>query len=83
MPILRTEVASFVRTWNIHYIRKQKSRPHVVHGKPYMNYHCPSVGVRDYGASVDQDVLGTLQKDVEDWGKVYIIFHRHYLLTRI
>ncbi|GAA93201.1 hypothetical protein AKAW_11313 [Aspergillus luchuensis IFO 4308] len=30
MPILRTQVSSYVHTWNQHSIRKQRERPHVV-----------------------------------------------------
>lgn len=74
MPIIRAEVASFIRTWNVHYIRKQKNRPHVVHGKPYMNYHLPSDGVRNLGLPVDQELLKTLQNEVKDWGMILNIF---------
>jgi hypothetical protein len=69
MPILRTEITSFVRTWNNHSIRKQKLRPHLVHGKPFMNYHYPPEGVQDHGLKFDQDLLRTLQEDVIEWGK--------------
>jgi hypothetical protein len=69
MPILRTEITSFVRTWNNHSIRKQKLRPHLVYGKPYMNYHYPADGVQDHGLKFDQNLLRTLQEDVAEWGK--------------
>lgn len=28
--------------WNAHYIRKQATRPHVVHGKPWVLYNMPN-----------------------------------------
>ncbi|VZH90222.1 unnamed protein product [Fusarium fujikuroi] len=30
MPIIRTELSEFVYIWNLHYIRKQRNRPHVL-----------------------------------------------------
>ena len=36
-----------------------------------MNYHHPTDGVLNYGLHVDQDLLKTLKKDVEDWGKIH------------
>jgi hypothetical protein len=83
MSIIRAEVASFVRTWNVHYIRKQKNRPHVVHGKPYMNYHLPSNGVRNFGLPVDQELLKTLQNDVKDWGMIFDLFTLYDLLIEL
>jgi hypothetical protein len=69
MPILRIEITSFVRTWNNHSIRKQKLRPHIVHGKPYMNYNYPADGVQNYGIIYDQNLLQTLQDEVKEWGR--------------
>ncbi|KAM6514178.1 hypothetical protein FALCPG4_015336 [Fusarium falciforme] len=37
--VLRQELFDFVETWNLHRIRLQKNRPHVVHCQPWMNYH--------------------------------------------
>ncbi|KAM4061484.1 hypothetical protein HRG_013172 [Hirsutella rhossiliensis] len=39
--LLRRELFDFVEAWNLHRIRLQKNRPHVVHGQPWMNYHYP------------------------------------------
>ena len=72
MPILRAEIVSFVRTWNNHSIRKQKLRPHLVHGKPYMNYHFPTDGIQDFGNLFDQGLLQTLQSEIQAWGKFFI-----------
>lgn len=69
IPIIRAEVFSFVRTWNSHYIRKQKNRPYVIHGKPYMNYNHPPEGVVNYGLSINNELVKELQKDIEEWGK--------------
>jgi hypothetical protein len=69
MPILRSHVTSYIRTWNIHRIRKQKNRPYVTHGKPYMNYNHPTAGVQKYGFAVGNESLDSLWNDVKDWGK--------------
>jgi len=69
IPLLRTEMQSFTRTWNSHRIRKQPNRPNVVAGKPYVLYHHTSEHVRNYGLSVDMEQLKRLQNDVRDWGE--------------
>lgn len=82
MPILRKEIQSFVRTWNLHYIRKQPHRPTVVHGKPFMNYYYPADGVRDLGIPIDTDTCENLQSIVQDWGN-YIVFFPYFLIVYI
>lgn len=58
MPILRSRIHSFVNDiWNIHRIRPQAKRPHVVPGKPIMNYYYPSPGVPDCQEPLDYDLL--------------------------
>jgi hypothetical protein len=48
MPILRSRIHSFVHDiWNVRRIRPQAKRPHVVLGKPIMNYYYPGLGVPD------------------------------------
>ena len=49
IPILRLHVASYVRTWNMRRIRKQKRRPYVV---PFVNYSHPTVVVQKSGIAV-------------------------------
>jgi hypothetical protein len=71
MPILRFHIPSFVRTWNVHGIRKQNNRPYVVHGKPFMNYNYPKQGIRNHGRDASQETLQTLWDDVKDWGKQF------------
>jgi hypothetical protein len=67
MPVLRIEITSFVRTWNCHSIRKQKNRPHLIYGKPYMNYNYPPEGITNFGIKIDQDFRQGLQDEIQDW----------------
>lgn len=76
IPILRTEVQSYVRTWNIHRIRKQPNRPNAIAGKPYMLYHYPPELTANYGLSVDSVRLQMLQDDVQEWGKSILSYTR-------
>lgn len=69
IPLLRTEMQSFVRTWNAHRIRKQPNRPNAVAGKPYVLYHHSPEDIKNYGIRVHTQTLGRLQHDVKDWGK--------------
>jgi hypothetical protein len=82
MPILRIQIASFVRTWNCHKIRKQPNRPHLVPGKPFMNYNFPPEGVQDQGIQCKMDLLKTLQKDVREWG-MFLNPNYHPVLTLV
>jgi hypothetical protein len=74
MPLLRIQINSFIRTWNIHAIRKQKNRPHLVPGKPYILYNFPPHGVRNHGLCFDKDLFQTLQSDVQEWGKYNFLY---------
>ncbi|KAL4962587.1 uncharacterized protein BDV14DRAFT_178267 [Aspergillus stella-maris] len=67
MPLIRTQITSFVRTWNQHRIRKQSNRPYSVPGKPWMNYHFPPTGVENEGIQFNMDLFKQLQQDVKDW----------------
>ncbi|KAL4860997.1 hypothetical protein BDV12DRAFT_191372 [Aspergillus spectabilis] len=67
MPLIQTQITSFVRTWNQHQIRKQSNRPYLVPGKPWMNYHFPPTGVVNEGIQFDMDLFKQLQKYVKDW----------------
>ncbi|KAJ5449521.1 uncharacterized protein N7458_005970 [Penicillium daleae] len=67
MPTLRRVIGEYAKTWNIHNIRKQKSRPNAVTGKPFMNYF--NASKPDYQRAVDQMLLRELQEDVRDWDK--------------
>lgn len=59
--VLRQELFDFVEAWNLHKIRLQKNRPHVVHGQPWMNYHYPDPSKAcNWGISIDRTVLGEL-----------------------
>ena len=74
MPVLCSEIQSFVQTWNIHHIRKQPHRPTVVHGKPFMNYYHPADGVQDLGIPVNQEAWENMQSTLQDWGSYIIPF---------
>ncbi|KAL4744613.1 hypothetical protein BDW72DRAFT_80335 [Aspergillus terricola var. indicus] len=67
IPLLRVQIPSFVRTWNHHRIRNQANRPHLVPGKPYMNYNFPATGVENQGIKFDTELFNRLQEDVHDW----------------
>ncbi|KAH6881076.1 hypothetical protein B0T10DRAFT_411332 [Thelonectria olida] len=59
--VLRQELFDFVEAWNLHKIRLQKNRPHVVHGQPWMNYHYPDPSKAcNWGIPIDRTVLGEL-----------------------
>ncbi|KAL6405412.1 integrase core domain protein [Ilyonectria robusta] len=61
--LLRQELFDFVEAWNLHKIRLQKNRPHVVHGQPWMNYHYPDPSKAcNWGIPVDRTVLGDLAR---------------------
>ncbi|KAL3496438.1 hypothetical protein BJX62DRAFT_222109 [Aspergillus germanicus] len=64
---LTLQIGSFVRTWNQHSIRKQPNRPHLVPGKPYMNYNFPVIGIENQGIQFNMDLFKRLQDDVQDW----------------
>ena len=76
MPIIKADIKEFVDTWNFHKIRKQKNRPWVVHGKPWMNYYYPqhsehATGL-DYGTDVEVEELQVIQRYVDQGpGKRY------------
>lgn len=58
MPILRARAQSYVsRIWNVHPIRRQTNRPHIVPGKPIMNYYYPTSGIPDCKEAFDPSIL--------------------------
>ncbi|KAL2104411.1 hypothetical protein VUR80DRAFT_1362 [Thermomyces stellatus] len=66
MPIIREEFTKFVQLWNNHYIRSQRSRPHVVPGQPWVLYHSfDQNSAKDFGFVPHQDRLDLL-KEVSD-----------------
>lgn len=66
MPRIRFEFAEFVRLWNAHYIRKQKARPHVVPGKPWVLYYMPDgENIKDYRVTPPSHILEELLSLVE------------------
>ena len=64
---LRTEIFDFVETWNLHKIRLQRNRPHVVHGMPWYNYHYPDPqAARNWDISIDRSDLDDIAAPVAD-----------------
>ncbi|KAF1730615.1 hypothetical protein CRV24_008684 [Beauveria bassiana] len=63
--VLRQELFDFVETWNLHHIRLQKNRPHVVHGQPWMNYHYPDPSKAcNWGIPIDRSILAEMERPV-------------------
>jgi hypothetical protein len=74
MPIVRERVEAWTKdVWNMHYIRKQKKRPHMVPGKPIVNYFDsdtalkPPVEDRKCLLNPKSELIQRLQRDVEEW----------------
>lgn len=68
MPILRTDFINFVQVWNAHRIRRQKGRPHVIHGRPWFLYFQPNLQTaQDFAQPVNpnqiQELLDLIQQD--------------------
>ncbi|PWY70881.1 hypothetical protein BO94DRAFT_560538 [Aspergillus sclerotioniger CBS 115572] len=66
MPILRTQVSSYVHTWNQHTIRKQRERPYVISGRPFMNYYHPEHTI-NHDLLVHEEFLQRLRNPVRGW----------------
>lgn len=65
--ILRQELFDFVEAWNLHRIRLQKNRPHVVHGQPWMNYHYPDPEKAcNWAIPIDRSVLEEVRRPLAD-----------------
>jgi hypothetical protein len=70
LPIIREQTGEFVRVWNIHLIRKQPNRPHIVPGQPFQNYmFSEQMGVRDYGIPINIDKLNELREGYASYDK--------------
>lgn len=69
LPRIRYEFSEFVRLWNAHPIRKQKERPHVVPGKPWVLYHLPDPDkIKDYRCYAPDSILRELLNIIEQDG---------------
>jgi hypothetical protein len=67
VPILRSEISTYVETWNAHQIRPQKARSNHIAGIPnnlYIDRSLPR-----YGWAPDVDLLAQLTEAVKDVGK--------------
>ena len=69
MPLIHDTLHDFVRLWNVHVIRKQKSRPSVISGKPFLLYFHPErYDAEDRGLLPDKTLLDSLLEEMGDWG---------------
>ena len=72
LELIREEVFNFVDSWNNHHIRKQKNRPYLPTGRPWMLYFHPDEGTKDYANEVDNATLERLKASVEYYGIILI-----------
>jgi hypothetical protein len=63
IPILRRILHRFVEQWNHHRIRRQKNRPHVVPGQPYVLYYYPEVA-QNFQQVISPDHLADFKADI-------------------
>lgn len=71
MPVIRRQIRHFVDIWNVHRIRKQKNRPSVVHGQPWVNYNYPKEPAIQQGKKPDPELVRRLKEDISSWGKSF------------
>lgn len=69
MPIIRRQVAAFIRNWNAHYIRVQTQRSESKAGVPNLLYYWPDKGVPTGGHKPDETILAAVKGDLAGWGK--------------
>lgn len=68
MPIIRSEIITYVETWNAHRIRPQKQRPNHIAGiqnELYTDHLLPC-----YGWVPNIEILSQLNETVKDVGKL-------------
>jgi hypothetical protein len=63
MPILRRLLHQFVDQWNHHRIRKQKNRPHVIPGQPFVLFYYPEA-VPNFRQPISPDHLADFKADI-------------------
>ncbi|KAL4767107.1 hypothetical protein BDW60DRAFT_227034 [Aspergillus nidulans var. acristatus] len=57
IPLLQVQIPLF----------NQLNHPHLVPGKPYINYNFPATGVENQGIKFNMEIFKHLQEDVQDW----------------
>ena len=77
VPILQQEIFEFTRFWNnVHAIRKQKARSHVVSGIPWLLYYYPeTTDGEEYGINVPPESLHAYQEAFEGFGTSLVLLH--------
>jgi hypothetical protein len=69
MRRIQNEVHRFADLWNIHRIRKDRSRPNMVAGKPFRLYTRPPGGAQRWGRPVDMELCDAILDDCSVWGE--------------
>jgi hypothetical protein len=72
MDMIRDEVYSYVDLWNYHKIRRDRTRPNIVTGKPWWLYRHPQHGAENHARAVDQELCDELLSDCEHWSTFLI-----------
>ncbi|KAI3171846.1 hypothetical protein CBS147317_1275 [Penicillium roqueforti] len=72
MPVIRSRIQSYRTDWNHHPIQSQPNRPHVICGRPKMNYKYPNVHDLRCTINTDPDseqgqLFQRLRQDVQGW----------------
>jgi len=64
IPIIRFTVASYIKVWNCHWIKRDSKRKNHVTGNPKFLYK--HIEIERYGQSVDADLIEELDDDFID-----------------
>jgi hypothetical protein len=68
IPIIREELKTFVHVWNRHRIRPQPNKLYSIPGKPWMLFHHPGEGIRNFKQPFSQQKLSEFRK-LYKWNK--------------
>ena len=66
IPLIRHRVKAYTNQWNHHRIQSQPHRPHIVKGKPIMNWKHADIPDLHYPVDVNSSLFQSLQQDVQD-----------------
>lgn len=82
LPIIRRNVDHFTHIWNIHSIRKQKNRPWLIPGKPYLNFFHPksiNPDAVDCRRPVHMPVLQEVKNSLISYGNSYYTTSKNHM----